>query len=338
MRLRHPLWLVLGLLLGLVLANGCSLDRAGRFTPDSDSGQGLDDAGAVDATGADTGTGCTPTSPSTEICDGVDNDCDRATADGADDPRLLDPCDDLDPDLCVDDVTLCVAGVIVCRPGPTDAVEVCNGLDDDCDDVIDEDAVDAIGFSVDADGDGHGDPAGIITMACEAPSGQANPRDDCDDTNGDIYPGAPEVCNAIDDDCDGMRDEEGCPCDVLENGGHVYLFCAAANWTSARDTCTDNGYQLVTIDGEAENSFVRSEASARGAGDVWIGYNDRGSNGSFVWQGPDSSYRNWSGGEPNNGGCPLDIGCHEDCVELFSDGRWNDQACDDSRFFVCEAP
>jgi hypothetical protein len=64
------------------------------------------------------------------------------------------------------------------------AVEVLNGIDDDCDGVVDN------GFPVDADADGYTVPL------------------DCDDTNATIYPGAVEVLgDGLDNDCDGVVDE-----------------------------------------------------------------------------------------------------------------------------------
>jgi len=60
------------------------------------------------------------------------------------------------------------------------AVEVCNGLDDDCDGESDEDAVDVRTWYQDADGDGYGDPQ-VTVMACEQPSQTASNDEDCDD-------------------------------------------------------------------------------------------------------------------------------------------------------------
>jgi hypothetical protein len=66
------------------------------------------------------------------------------------------------------------------------AVEICNGIDDNCDGQIDE------GF--DQDGDGWTVCAG-----------------DCNNVNPAIHPGAPEICNGIDDNCNGVIDEGGFP-------------------------------------------------------------------------------------------------------------------------------
>jgi hypothetical protein len=64
-------------------------------------------------------------------------------------------------------------------------------------------------FYRDADGDGYGNESDS-TEACSAPTGYVSDNTDCDDTNAAVNPGATEVCNGIDDDCDGDVDE-GCP-------------------------------------------------------------------------------------------------------------------------------
>jgi hypothetical protein len=91
------------------------------------------------------------------------------------------------------------------------ATEVCNGVDDNCDGQIDEGVL--LTFYQDFDGDGFGN-AGAPQQACSAPAGYVSNNTDCDDTNGNAYPGADEVCaNGIDDDCDGTVDE-GCECNI----------------------------------------------------------------------------------------------------------------------------
>ena len=88
------------------------------------------------------------------------------------------------------------------------ATETCNGTDDDCDGTVDEDdAVDAATWYADVDGDGFGDAA-TSAVACLAPSGFVEDASDCDDSNQTVSPGAEEYCNSIDDNCDGVVDED----------------------------------------------------------------------------------------------------------------------------------
>ena len=83
--------------------------------------------------------------------------------------------------------------------------EVCNTVDDDCDGLIDEDVQNT--YYADADADDFGDDASTI-LACSQPEGYTTDNTDCNDANADIYPGATEVCNTFDDDCNGLIDED----------------------------------------------------------------------------------------------------------------------------------
>ncbi|MCB9684736.1 MAG: putative metal-binding motif-containing protein [Alphaproteobacteria bacterium] len=80
----------------------------------------------------------------------------------------------------------------------------CNGIDDDCDGVVDPDLR---RFFVDVDHDGWGSTR-LTTEACEAPPGFVEDDQDCDDDDARAHPGADERCNRQDDDCDGQIDED----------------------------------------------------------------------------------------------------------------------------------
>ncbi len=98
----------------------------------------------------------------------------------------------------------CADGVATSYPGAT---EYCDGADNNCDGVTDEPtAIDATTWYLDADGDRRGDPAGT-TAACTQPPGYSANRDDCDDADSDVYLGAAEYCDSIDNNCDGVVDE-----------------------------------------------------------------------------------------------------------------------------------
>ncbi|MEL6347064.1 MAG: putative metal-binding motif-containing protein [Myxococcota bacterium] len=80
----------------------------------------------------------------------------------------------------------------------------CDGLVDDADPIIDESTADT--FYADTDNDNFGDPD-VVVLSCDRPEGTVVNASDCDDTNGDVFPNASEVCNGIDDDCDEAIDD-----------------------------------------------------------------------------------------------------------------------------------
>jgi hypothetical protein len=85
------------------------------------------------------------------------------------------------------------------------ATEICDGIDNDCDGIADDSLIFTM-YYVDADGDGFGDEATGVE-SCSQPQNTITVGGDCDDANDQIYPGATEICDAVDNDCDGSTDE-----------------------------------------------------------------------------------------------------------------------------------
>ncbi|MCB9677917.1 MAG: putative metal-binding motif-containing protein [Alphaproteobacteria bacterium] len=135
----------------------------------------------------------------------------------------------------------CNDGDAAINPGAT---EVCNGVDDDCDGASDE------GFPTsqwwaDADGDGYGDEATTLTT-CAPPSGWVDVAGDCDDAISTVNPGAAEICDGIDNDCDGFVDD-GMPFDFwyVDADGDGY-----GDDASLLESCAPPGANYVAVGGD----------------------------------------------------------------------------------------
>jgi Putative metal-binding motif len=93
--------------------------------------------------------------------------------------------------------------------------ETCDGLDNDCNGQIDEGLTPQKTFYRDQDDDGAGDPTKPL-IACGKPTGYVENNSDCGPDQPFRYPGANELCNVLDDDCDNITDEApidvGTPC------------------------------------------------------------------------------------------------------------------------------
>jgi gliding motility-associated-like protein len=83
--------------------------------------------------------------------------------------------------------------------------ELCDGFDNNCDTQIDESLV-LTTFFADTDGDTFGDPTNTID-ACFAPVGYVSDLTDCNDADNTVFPGNPEVCDGLDNNCDLSIDE-----------------------------------------------------------------------------------------------------------------------------------
>ncbi|MFH1462791.1 MAG: putative metal-binding motif-containing protein [Pseudomonadota bacterium] len=197
-----------------------------------------------------------------EVCDGDDEDCDGVIDedDAVDAPTWYADADGdgygdaastavacAAPSGFVADDTDCDDTAAAVNPAAT---ELCNGLDDDCSGVIDEDyAADAATWYADADGDGYGDAA-TIAVACVAPSGFVSDDTDCDDALAAVNPGATEVCNGRDDDCSGVIDEDyaadaptwyaDADADGYGDAAHSAVACTAPSGAVADSTDCDD--------------------------------------------------------------------------------------------------
>ncbi len=135
-----------------------------------------------------------------EVCNGIDDDCDgvvdeeQIDADGDGSLECFD-CDDADPDRTPGAPELCEPGSLA------------DQRDNNCDPSDDADSL--VEFRLDADGDGYGVAAGAEWLCGPTPEGRVpcsgDCPEDCDDADPAVFPGAAEICDGLDNDCDGVQ-------------------------------------------------------------------------------------------------------------------------------------
>ncbi|HYV92924.1 MAG TPA: MopE-related protein, partial [Chitinophagales bacterium] len=208
----------------------------------------------------------------TETCNGIDDNCNSQIDEGV----LINFYADTDNDgygnpnsttqACSPPVGYVTNGQDCDDTNPAvhfGATEVCNGVDDNCDGQIDENVL--INFYADTDNDGFGNP-NSTTQACSAPAGYVTNGQDCDDTNPAIHFGATEVCNGVDDNCDGFIDEgvqstfyADADNDTYGNAAVTTMACSApSGYVSDNTDCNDNdaavhALQSFYVDGDNDS-------------------------------------------------------------------------------------
>lgn len=314
---------------------------------------------------------CQPTNPTVhpgqlEWCNAIDDDCDGVP----DDDPVAAPqwVPDLDGDGHGSDsatpVAACVAPpqhVSVANDcddaDPTihpSMSETCDGRDQNCSGIIDDNPLDGINSWPDVDGDDFGADRTAPTKFCGAEPGWAQNRLDCNDNDQDTHPNGTEVCNGLDDDCNGLIDVDdnlqltgdvnasSCmpECVVVAAASEYFVWCERpVTWLEAHDECGGFGMELATPVLDEAHAAAFSVASGQTS---WLGADDGPAEGDWRWE--DGSLvtlpgevdllepSRWATSQPDN------AGDFEHCMVIQQDGQWNDMDCDGNLPYVCEAP
>ena len=233
------------------------------------------------------------------------------------------------------------------------ADEQCNGKDDDCNGATDEDfAVGCTVYYLDADRDGYGIP-GSSQCKCgpEAPYDSTNP-DDCNDKNADVHPDAAEICNDLDDDCDGATDEQdamGCSPFYLDNDGDGFGL-----QDDSRCLCAASGQYSAPVGGDCndlnKNIYPDANETCNGKDDDCDGdVDEAGSQGCLTFYldsdedsygltldtqclcAPEGQYTAATGGDCDDGDATTSPGSPEGCTgkDDDCDGKTDEEGADD---------
>jgi hypothetical protein len=274
-----------------------------------------------------------------EICDNIDNDCNGeidenpeyfttwyldTDQDGfGNNSEYIESCNQ--PAGYIDNPGDCDDENPEINPGTQ---EVCDNIDNNCDGEIDENPSDGINWYPDMDGDGYGNSEfeEILIVACERPTDGpfdfADNADDCDDENPEINPGAEEVLDGIDNDCDGAIDEgtliicnenNDCPSGYICQDG----LCAQDN---SIENCSDGA------DNDGDGFTDCDDTDCTTNPDCFFSDSD----GDGIINAIDNCPFNANPDQMDTDGDGIGDVCDEEITDNDSDGFGSDVDCDDN--------
>jgi len=270
---------------------------------------------------------------SDEDADG-DGDPENDDTDGDGTPNYLDP--DSDGDGSGDGVD-CEPLDATIHPA---AAEICDGIDNNCNGQVDEGVASPSNWYGDSDGDGYGNLVDTVA-ACVAPTGYIADSSDCNDFDNQVFPGASELCNGQDDDCNSttFADTAG-EVDVDGDGSLSCLDCDDAdpvNTPGAAELCDGLDNDCNGLDDFGNAGVDDQEIDADGDGSVGCADCDDANPGNFpgnleFCDGLDNDCNGTADFDPIFGEFDLDsdgiLGCADCNDNDAANYPGNDEVCD----------